>query len=158
MELRVYLPTPGRPTTIAAGSGIVGTPQPGGQVLIDYEGNLYRSRSMGCYADRVDTAASRHTTHYPTVARALVPAEHLVHLGFYDPRTGTVDLSGDLELPQARQALADWCCVDPADVDAELSTRAVARHRMLREVHAARASGDPRLARLARQMARRHNL
>jgi hypothetical protein len=96
--LTVYVPVAGSRLRgwILPGSGIVGTVQPGtGRVLIDYEGNKYGAASLGPYEERVYHAHDRHTWRgrgYPTIARALVPFEELIEVGFYDPETRTVHI------------------------------------------------------------------
>jgi hypothetical protein len=77
-RLNVYVPAPGSDLGIVPGSGIVGTPQDDGLVLIDYEGNLYGASNIGTFEDRIHHAAGRHIMRYPTVARLLVSASKLI--------------------------------------------------------------------------------
>lgn len=71
-------------------SGIVGTMQTEGRVLIDYEGNAYGAANMVTWADRVEHAAGRHVMRYPTVARLEVIAFDLVPVGVFDTDGRTV--------------------------------------------------------------------
>jgi hypothetical protein len=130
----VYVPAPDSHLrqTIAAGSGIVGTPQDDGRVLIDYEGNLYGAAQLNDYTARVYHAHDRHVwpsgldpakpaTGYPTVARALVEGSELLEVGSYDPDSRTILVSD-------AAALVAWTddvrvigdqAVDVADLDSE---------------------------------------
>lgn len=102
-EIAVYVPV-GQALTIREGSGIVGTLQENGRVMIDYEGNLYGAVNIVTFADRVHHAWGRHSVHYPTVARALVPTDAVARVGWYDPEAGVVDLDG----PEDEAALSAW--------------------------------------------------
>jgi hypothetical protein len=70
---------------ILPGSGIVGTGQDDGRVLIYYEGNKYGAASLADYGDRVYHAWGRMTWEgrgYPTISWALVDAGELLEVGF----------------------------------------------------------------------------
>ena len=73
---------------IAAGSGIVGQPQPqGGMVIIYYEGNQIRANNLHSYDARVKCAAGRMIFRKPTSSLGALPANQLVAVGKYDPST-----------------------------------------------------------------------
>lgn len=154
MELRVYVPVSGHPASagILPGSGIVGTPQAGGRILADYEGNRFGGDSLVVYADRVHHAAGRHTSRYPTVARSLVPADSLREVGWWDQDTGLVAPHG----PDEAALLAGWLGTEHLD-DRELQATS-GGHAIRRELRAALASPDPAMRMFARQQARRHGL
>lgn len=83
---QIYVPRIGSQLrkTIKAGSGIVGTTQPNGKVLIDYEGAIH-GQAMS-YEEKILHAHGRHTHEgvgYPTVARMLVEPTELVQVGEY---------------------------------------------------------------------------
>jgi hypothetical protein len=110
----IYVPVPSSHlrNLIARGSGIVGTPQGNGRVLIDYEGNLYGAENLKTYEERVYHAHDHHTWGaygYPTVARALVEAKELEPVGSFDPETKTVQIN--------EHGILDEWLMDPADLD-----------------------------------------
>jgi len=111
-QLPVYVPAPDAPirSTILAGSGIVGTLEHD-RLLCDYEGNRYRSPQLARYADRVFHAAGRHLERYPTVARVWVSPEQMIEVGWFDRRTGRVELHDT----EARLLVADWLSVESID-------------------------------------------
>ena len=113
----VYVPLGRLRSQIDRGSGIVGSPWEGrdGQILIDFEGNRYRSMNLRTFADRVRHAWHRHTTSYQTVARLVIGEEQLQQIGWWQPDDREVDLLN----PDAAVLLADWLGVDELD-DAEL--------------------------------------
>jgi len=163
MLFRVYVPSNPASTRIDAGSGIVSTDPPaatdGGRIAVDYEGNRYGSSSMRTWADRIHHAAGRCATRYPTIARAVLPADALTRVGSYDDQNGHITLdttpdgrSDTLELVSA------WLGLDRDEVAGELDTVSSSRHLMLREVRDALASGDPATMFAARQMAARYRL
>lgn len=129
----VYVPRPspelgrdvlaaGKFLGIDAGSGIVGTPQENGRVLVDYEGRRYGQANMVTYADRVYFAWGRHKERYPTVARSWLTEELVLQIGWFDPQAGRVDLLGRATLPVMDDALLHllgWLNVDELD-EAEL--------------------------------------
>jgi hypothetical protein len=128
---RVYVPRPGSryEQLIDGGSGIVGTLEENGRIVLDYEGNRYSSPSLAGYADRVHHAAGRHGVRYPTIARALVDPDEVIEVGDYDYETGVVTLYGAEE----RELLEHWLGSGPLD-DGELRTKGNTRHTMRREV------------------------
>jgi hypothetical protein len=79
--LRIFVPT--GPTDILPGSALVAT-----EVLLDdrydvyYEGNRFGSLSLSTFEDRLNCAASRLVTRYPTTARAPLKKDQLVHVGY----------------------------------------------------------------------------
>lgn len=116
VQLPVFVPAPDAPVraSILPGSGIVGTFEHG-RLLCDYEGNRYGSPELSRYADRVFHAFGRHVEHYPTVARVWVAPEQMIEVGWFDRRTGRVELHDD----PARQLLSGWLgveSVDPAEL------------------------------------------
>jgi hypothetical protein len=111
VRIAVYVPRPGTPVaeSIAARSGIVGTPLfNASDVLIDYEGDIYRV-SPRTFADRCFQAAGRHVSKYPTVARMVAQVADLVEVGEFD---------GDCVLVYVDRlgALAEWLGQAPADL------------------------------------------
>lgn len=95
--LVVYVPTLTSPIRerIVPGSAIVSRGALNdGSVLVYYEGNIYNSQNMRKYSERVLHAAGRLATHYPTVAKMLVPRAHLIQVGTYwtvPPRLAIAD-------------------------------------------------------------------
>lgn len=81
---RVYVPDPviGSIGIIIPGSAIVGTPLDNGYVTVDYEGNKYGGHRS--FDDMLLRAAYRHEVKYPTVARATLPENMLLAVGWYD--------------------------------------------------------------------------
>jgi hypothetical protein len=154
--LQVYVPAdPDRPVlAIEPGSGIVGGRQfaPEGRLAVDYEGNVYQTPQFARFASRVHHAAGRHSTNYPTVARAWAKAEDLVCIGEFNESSGEVIIYGDEE----RGLLCRWLGVDELDAD-ELQAEG-ARFEMRREIIAARASGNPALRFAADQMQRHYGV
>lgn len=148
-QIEVFVPRQPGKLPILPHSGIVGTAQAAGMVLIDYEGNRYQAANIVSFADRVHHAWGRHSTSYPTVARACIPAEELIAVGSYDPLRGDVQLYG----PEERQALCAWLEVEQLD-EQELRSTGV-KHQARREIEQALASPDPRRKLVAREMARR---
>jgi hypothetical protein len=151
--LAVYVLHPNSPLrfSIAHHSAIVGTPGENdpSQVRIDYEGDLYHASNLVTFADRVERAAGRHTTNYPTVARAWVQADSLVRVGSWDDREGLVHV----EMPDA---LAAWLDVETVP---EQEFRATGVHyEQRRELRQALHSPNPAVRQLARQEARRLNI
>jgi hypothetical protein len=121
MRLNVYVPAPGRYTPIEAGSGIVGVEthdqmgEPTGSVVVDYEGNFFGAANIVTWADRIHHAASRHVNRYPTTARSLLPADHLIAVGIYDYERGTLIVPGEHE---AR--IAAWLGIPAPDLRRDL--------------------------------------
>lgn len=92
LPVTVYVPTlfpqdpvPHRLLAIRPKSGIVGVPATvPGHTLIYYEGNVYQAANIVTWADRVDHAANRLRTRYPTIAQAMVQTEWLTAVGIWD--------------------------------------------------------------------------
>jgi hypothetical protein len=148
---RVYVPREGSTyeRTIDRGSGIVGSLEESGRILIDYEGNRFGSPGLAGFADRVHNAAGRHGVHYPTVARALVDPSEVIEVGEYDYERGVVELYGEEE----RAQLERW--LGTAD-ESELETRGNTRHEMRREVEQLLA--NPATREQGRWLARHYKL
>lgn len=106
--LGVYVPTPGSEITdrIWDGSGIVGSlVGDSGRIRIDFEGD---DEVFPTYEDRVERAAERHLAvrpggyrGYPSQASAIVDADQVMKVGWWDP------VAGELEITD-REALAKW--------------------------------------------------
>jgi hypothetical protein len=77
-EYVIYVPAAG--FGIAAGAAVVGRPAADG-VMLDFEGNLYGASGMETFEGRLQHAAGRATSRYPTVARMLVRPEQVVRVG-----------------------------------------------------------------------------
>lgn len=100
----VYLPTltpggffPHALPSIDPKSGIVGVPaRIDKNTLVYYEGNRYGAVNIVTWADRVDHAADRLRTDYPTVAKAMVPTDQLTPVGTWDGQEITL-----LDAPEA---------------------------------------------------------
>lgn len=154
-DVEVFVPADHATSLALAGSGMVGSRQ-GRRILIDYEGDRYRSAALEHYADRVHHAWGRHPVDrgpgYPTVARAWVQRADVTSIGFYSPRTGDVVLHD----AQARIRLSAWLGHELQE--AELHTTAVVRHRVHRDITAAVASRDPRKLQAASWMAKQHGI
>jgi hypothetical protein len=146
-QIEVFIPRED-PHSILPHSGIVGSPRSEGFIEIDYEGNRYAA-NIKTFADRVAHAHGRHVTRYPTVARAVLPADKLVPVGIYDDVRGEIRLHGESE----RKLLCEWLAVEQLDTQELLTTGA--RHQARREIEQALASGDPRKQWAAREMAKR---
>jgi hypothetical protein len=58
---------------------------------------------MQTYAEKVQHAAGRHVTNYPTVARMLVPATDLRWVGTYDYEANRLNLTNQTELDAWRK-------------------------------------------------------
>jgi hypothetical protein len=119
----VFVPNEDHPirAMIAAGSGIVGGPAlRGGNLEVDYEGNLYGAANIVTYADRISLAHGRMAQHYPTVARTLVEPEAMTRVGTYLPATGVVDLRH--ATPQAKNLLCRWLHIPFDQLAAQLLT------------------------------------
>jgi hypothetical protein len=67
---------------VARGSGMVASYSRDGWVVVDFEGDVATARDPGrTYADRVHSAAGRHITAYPTIARREVPVDQVLRVG-----------------------------------------------------------------------------
>lgn len=130
--------------SLAVGSAIVGTPQADGQVLIDFEGDIYHSTPRP-YAERLMHAAGRHAwgerdgqlVRYPTVARRVVPVEALVEIGEWNGSTGELELNS----PEAEGLLSGWLGRPTlSDDDLLAHSYRYDNQCILRQM---RASGDP---------------
>jgi hypothetical protein len=84
MIVGVFVPVEGQLGFIAPRSGIVGVAYDHDHTYIYYEGNLYGSVNLNKYEERVARAADRLAERYPTIAKAVVPDEALVHIGDFD--------------------------------------------------------------------------
>ena len=123
------------PPLVAPGSAIVSTrPARNGDVVIDYEGNLYGAAGMDVYANRVFHAWDRQVTNYPTIARRAARVEHLVRIGTFDPKAGKVVVEGLI-------ALQDWLGDDAKKPEQLVCTEH--RYVVRRAVLAMIATGDP---------------
>lgn len=113
MLLTVYVPAPDSPFSalVWAGSAIVGRQPHGGQVEVYYEG-ARDGRAPHLHA-RLELAAGRLLERYPTVARALVPAQELVAVGAYDPDWRRLTVTSP-------DVLAAWCGVARDELEAQL--------------------------------------
>jgi len=112
----VFVPREGAAENIGAGSGILGTPRPGAElVLVYYEGAVRGQRQMARLADRVFHAYDRLVRRYPTVARMTLPLASLVEVGTFDPSSGTIAPTDST----AEATLATWLgseVLDPAEL------------------------------------------
>ena len=85
-DLALYVPNPETATgltyshLIAPGSAIVGT-RHDQEVLIDYEGNTNNASNIKDFEDKIQHAAGRHITRYPTIARAMLKSDDLIRVG-----------------------------------------------------------------------------
>jgi hypothetical protein len=117
-EIVVFLPVSdlGATTEIAAGSAVLGRPEPGcDEVEVYFEGNLHGAVNMATLADRALHAAGRMVHDYPTVAKMTVPRAALVAVGTFDPRAAKIELTG----PDSERAVAFWLGaqeLDPAEL------------------------------------------
>ncbi len=103
--VNVYVPIGVAMLAVDPRSGVVGTPQGDGKVLIDYEGNRFKAANIVTFADRVQVAYGRHNTHYPTVARMLRNESEVELVATFDPQAGRVyTLGGTHEL----MSLLSW--------------------------------------------------
>lgn len=89
-EYHVFVPAPGSrlERELAHGSGIVGSREVGGRVLIDYEGAIYGQGGMARWADRVLYAADRHGVPWqraPAIARQWVSPSEVIEVGTWAP-------------------------------------------------------------------------
>jgi hypothetical protein len=142
--LNVYVPAPGSTDMGLHGvpprSGIVGTEQEDGRVLIDYEGNEHCRPGLIRYADRVRWAASRHILtdgkRAQTTARASVRRDSLVEVGLWDGAIGEVVPHRD-----ADNALAGWLGTET--VGEEEVTATALYYRRRREERQLAASHNP---------------
>lgn len=81
--LDIYVPGGVAAALIKPRSAIVGRPH-GDRILVDFEGGLHGSETHRTFSGRLVSAAGRHITRYPTVARAAYPPEALIRVGLYD--------------------------------------------------------------------------
>jgi len=94
----VYVPGPNCPISIVDGSGIVGCRHKGDLIEIYFEGNIYGASELRPHLARVRHAYFRMREHYPTVARAVVPATELTHVGYYDEVSDELHITNQPEL------------------------------------------------------------
>lgn len=113
--LNIYMPAPTKLPWIRPHSGVVGTPTPDsppqglGNVLIDFEGNVYDAANLRTWRERVLTAQDRHRTQYPTVARGIVMSDEVVLIGVVD-EAGHFDFIDEEDLtPEQIEARRLWC-------------------------------------------------
>lgn len=134
-KFAVYLPLTARlRATIAAGSGIVGSPD-ADRITLDYEGAIYHQESLARFADRVYYAAGRHLVRYPTVARLSVKPADVRRIGTFDGNEGEVHL-----VRGEATALAAWLGVGHISRTELLATGS--RYEKRRSIRAALASGN----------------
>lgn len=154
MRFQLFVPAPGSlaETTIAAGSALIGTPQPNGRVSVDFEGNLHGYSNVATFADLAVIAAGRHQTSYPTIARRSFPADAVVAVGEFDAESGEVDVD-----PEDLDKVLAWTGLAPEQWPAQRLSTSM-RHQARREIHGALASPDPRRREAGRLMARRLNI
>lgn len=87
----VFVPREDAGLVIKAGSGVVGAPKPGEELVhIHYEGAIYRQSEMLRLADRVFFAHGRLVEGFATVAQMTVPVASLIEVGTFDPKSGTI--------------------------------------------------------------------
>jgi hypothetical protein len=100
--LQVLVPKPGSAAShfIARGSGIVAIAGTSPTVTVDYEGNIYNAENLRDYTQRVQHAADRLLTRYPTTARGPFPRHTFDVVGTY--RGGVLVI-----IDPAR--VRDWC-------------------------------------------------
>lgn len=114
-DLDIFVPAIGTVArrVIAPGSAIVGKAT-GQDVLVDYEGGIYRMNRFD-FESFLQSAAGRHTVRYPTVARMLLPVGHLIKVGVasYLPILHAWLIS-DITVPDALQA---WFDESPTHAD-----------------------------------------
>jgi len=112
----VFVPREAAAAGIRDGSGVVGAPLPGEQLVnVYYEGALYGQSEMARLADRVFYAHGRLVEHYPTVARKTLPVASLIEVGTFDPPSGTITPVD----AHAEVTLATWLgseTLDPAEL------------------------------------------
>lgn len=151
----VLVPSPTTPVGawIRPHSGIVGQPMKGseaGRLVIDYEGNRHEASNIITWADRVEHAAGRAATQYPTIARAFVERHEMIEVGTYATEDGRITIH-----EQHEALVREWLGPE-ADLAAEcLTTSGRAQRR--RELLAAQAqmpTGHPMRARIARELQR----
>jgi hypothetical protein len=117
-EIVVYVAAVDHPAVsgIAAGSAIVGRPEPGADdVRIYFEGGVFGQAGMRTLADRAVYACGRLLEGYPTSAARLVPGDALVVVGTFDPVTSRIILTGR----RSERAVAAWLgapVLDPTEL------------------------------------------
>lgn len=157
MRFDVYMPatSAGHQYGILHGSGIVGTVQGDGRLMIDYEGDVARAAQMVTFADRIHRAASRHASLYPTSARDIVLTAEFAHLATYDYATGVVDLTtGMFDLEDTQDLLCEWLEVSREDLEPQLATRGSSTLQFWRELTSLRKSRDRDQIAQAKRMAK----
>lgn len=87
----VFVPRDGARLNISPGSGIVGVPMPGLELVVVYfQGSAEGQPGLARLADRVFHAHGRLVERYPTVARMTLPPNLLREVGTFDPASGAV--------------------------------------------------------------------
>jgi hypothetical protein len=82
-ELTIYVPrtpTPHSLANIKPGSALVGLPA-ADRTVVYYEGNVYGADNLRTFAQRLNCAADRLDSRYPTIARISVNNEDLIDVG-----------------------------------------------------------------------------
>jgi hypothetical protein len=118
-------------------------------VMVYFEGNRFGADNLQRWVDRVNCAAGRLLSRYPTVATALLPVGELEEVGVFDVDRGVATLHDE----RARLVVSRW--TEEGIKLEELTVRAV-QDRELRAAATAAAGGDRRLAdQLLRRLRRR---
>ncbi len=82
-ELTIYVPRTPIPHSLAnikPGSALVGDPS-AARTVVYHEGNVYGADNLRTFAQRLNCAAGRLETRYPTIARISVNNDDLVDVG-----------------------------------------------------------------------------
>lgn len=134
----VLIPAPDVAATLGIdpGSGIVaGKPAsstPPGHFRVWFEGNRHGAINLQRWADRVDCAAGRMLTNYPTVAVRDLPAESFLALATYEADTGNFSWG----YPMWRDPLTAWLGHPVTDEDITTSNARHAARRGMAQLRA----------------------
>jgi hypothetical protein len=82
-ELTIYVPNTPIPHSLAnikPASALVGLPA-ADRTVVYFEGNVYAADNLRTFAQRLNCAADRLDTRYPTIARISVNNEDLIDVG-----------------------------------------------------------------------------